>query len=174
MALPSVPGIPDRPPQRGTVLTPAGASALRVLVVDVRPERRELVRHLVEGTGLVEGDVGEAGSSAEAMDLLDQTDRDLAVVEIQMPVPEGLETIAALRRRSSDLKIVVCSFHGDAATKERALAQGADTYLDKPVNAQSLAAALRRLFPEETGELDQPSGSETDLRPLEQPQPSGR
>ena len=170
MALPSVPGVTDRPPQRGTVLTPTGANPLRVLVVDVRPERRELVRHLVEGTGLVvAGDVGEAASSAEAVDLLDRSDRDVAVVEIQMPVPEGLEAIAALRRRSSDLKIVVCSFHGDAATKELALASGADTYVDKPVNAESLAAVLRRLFPEETG-----STVETDLRTLEQPQPTGR
>lgn len=169
MALPSVPGVTDRPPQRGTVLTPAGANPLRVLLVDARPERRELVRHLVTGTGLVADDVGEAGSSAEAVDLLDQSDRDVAVVEIQMPVPEGLETIAALRRRSSELRIVVCSFQCDTATKEQALAQGADTYVDKPVNAESLAAVLRRLFPEEAR-----SGIETDLRPLEQPQPSGR
>jgi CheY-like chemotaxis protein len=146
-----------------------------VLLVDVRPERRELVRHLVEGTGMVEGDVGEAGSSAEAVDLLDQSDRDVAVVEIQMPVTEGLETIAALRQRSSDLKIVVCSFQCDEATKEMALARGADTYVDKPVNAQSLAAVLRRLFPE-TGELHQPPGSKTqpptDQQILEQPQPT--
>jgi CheY-like chemotaxis protein len=147
-----------------------------VLLVDARPERRELIRHLVEGTGLVGEDVGEAGSSAEAVELLDRSDRDLAVVEIQMPVPEGLETIAALRRRSSALKIVVCSFKVDEATKARALAEGADTYVDKPVNAESLAAVLRRLFPEtaETGGLHQPPGGETDLRPLEQPQPTGR
>jgi DNA-binding NarL/FixJ family response regulator len=123
----------------------------------------------VAGTGLVADDVGEAGSSAEAVDLLDRSDRDVAVVEIQMPVPEGLETIAALRRRSSDLRIVVCSFQCDAATKEQALAQGADTYVDKPVNAEALAAVLRRLFPEESG-----AGTGTDLRPVEQPQPSGR
>ena len=115
--------------------------------------------------------MGEAGSSAEAVDLLDQSDRDVAVVEIQMPVPEGLETIAALRRRSSDLRIVVCSFQCDEATKALALARGADTYVDKPVNAESLAAVLRRLFPEETGELHQPPGSH-ETRSMEQPQPT--
>ena len=142
----------------------AEANLLRVLLVDARPERRELIRHLVEGTGLVGVDVAEAGSSAEAVDHLDREDRDVAVVEIQMPVPEGLDTIAALRRRSSELRIVVCSFHGDAATKELAMAHGADTYLDKPVNAESLAGVLRRLFPE--------AGSVSDPRPLEQPQPT--
>ena len=114
------------------------------MLVDARPERRELIRHLIEGTGLAGLDVGEAGSGAEAVELLDRSDRDVAVVEIQMPVSEGLEAIAALRRRSSDLRIVVCSFHGDAATKELALGGGADVYLDKPVSSESLKGVLRQ------------------------------
>lgn len=120
---------------------------LRVMLVDARPERRELIRHLVEGTGLAGLDVGEASSGAEAVELLDRADRDVAVVEIQMPVHEGLETIAALRRRSSDLRIVVCSFHRDPATKELALGGGADVYLDKPVNSESLKSVFRQFFP---------------------------
>lgn len=120
---------------------------MRVMLVDVRPERRELIRHLVEGTGLTGLDVGEASSGAEAIELLDRAERDVAVVEIQMPVPEGLETIAALRRASSDLRIVVCSFHRDPATKELALGQGADVYLDKPVNSEALKSVLAKFFP---------------------------
>ena len=41
------------------------AHPLRVMLVDARPERRELIRHLVEGTGLAGLEVGEAGSGAE-------------------------------------------------------------------------------------------------------------
>ena len=94
------------------------APLVRVMLVDARPERRELIRHLVQGTGLAGLDVEEAGSGAEAVELLDRVDRDVAVVEIQMPVNQGLETIAALRHRAPDLRIVVCSFHADPATKE--------------------------------------------------------
>src|SRR5690349_12798591 len=120
---------------------------LRVMLVDARPERRELIRHLVESTGLAGLDVGEAGSGAEAVELLNGADRDVAVVEIQMPVQAGLETIAALRRRSPDLRIVVCSFHRDPATKVSALESGADVYLDKPVSSGSLKVAFQQLFP---------------------------
>lgn len=120
---------------------------LRVILVDARPERRELVRHLVEGTGLAGVEVGEAGSRTEAVELLDRAERDVAVVEIQMPVQSGLETIAALRRRSSNLRIVVCSFHRDPATKELALGGGADVYLDKPVSSETLKAVFRQFFP---------------------------
>jgi CheY-like chemotaxis protein len=139
---------------------------LRVMLVDARPERRELIRHLVEGTGLAGLDVGEAGSGAEAVELLDRSDHDVAVVEIQMPVRLGLEAIAALRRRSSELRIVVCSFHGDPATKEQALGEGADVYLDKPVSSESLKGVFRRFFPEAPTIVPDP-------RPQEQPQPTG-
>jgi two-component system chemotaxis response regulator CheY len=141
------------------------ASLLRVLLVDARSERRELVRHLVESTGLADTDVGEAGSGAEAVELLDQADRDVAVVEIQMPVNKGLETIAALRRRSPALRIVVCSFHCDPVTKELALGGGADVYLDKPVSSETLKSVLREFFPE--------APTVRDALPLEQPQPTG-
>src|SRR5712691_11220143 len=96
-------------------------NTLRVVLVDTRPERRQLVRHLVESTGLVATDIGEAANTAEAVELLDREDRDVVVVEIQMPVSQGLETIAALRSHSPGLRIVVCSFHCAPATKERAL-----------------------------------------------------
>jgi CheY-like chemotaxis protein len=139
--------------------------SLRVMLVDARPERRELIRHLVEGTGLTGPDVGEASSGAEAVELLDQADRDVAVVEIQMPVDQGLEAIAALRRRSSDLRIVVCSFLTDPATKERALGGGADMYLDKPVSSEALKGVFRQFFPE-ARPVPAP-------KPQEQPQPTG-
>ena len=77
---------------------------------------------------------------------------------------QGLEVIAALRRRSSALRIVVCSFHGDPATKELALGGGADVYLDKPVNSESFKS-LRQFFPD--------ARTAPDARPQEQPQPIG-
>ena len=136
-----------------TVEARESGKALRVMLVDSRPERRELVRHLVASTGLAAAEIAEAANAAEAIALLDRGDRDVIVVEIQMPVSLGLETIAALRSRSSGLRIMVCSFHRDPTTKALALAQGADAYLDKPVSSVLLKAVLREFFPEP------PSGS---------------
>jgi CheY-like chemotaxis protein len=144
---------------------PAGdGSALRLMLVDTRPERRLLVRHLVESTGLAATDIGEAASTAEAIELLDHQDRDVAIVEIQMPVSQGLETIAALRSRSPGLRIVVCSFRCDSATKERALGQGADAYLDKPVSTSHLKALLRGFGSEPSSGSEAPP--QEDLQPL--------
>lgn len=125
----------------------AETTALHVLLVDDRPERRELMRHLVASTGLVAEDVAEAPALAEAMAILDRDDQEVVVLEIQLPVSVGLEAIATLRGRSADLRIVVCSFHGEAATKAQALASGADAYLDKPVSSLSLQDLLRGFGP---------------------------
>jgi CheY-like chemotaxis protein len=130
------------------------AHLLQAVVIDARPERRQLVRHLVASTGLVAMEIGEAADAAEAVELLRLQDRDVAVVEIQMPVSHGLETIAALRSLSSGLRIVVCSFHVDPSVKEQALAEGADAYLDKPVSAFSLKTLLREYFPDAPVALD--------------------
>jgi DNA-binding NarL/FixJ family response regulator len=117
----------------------------RVVLVDVRAERRQLMRHVVEGgeTGAIV--VAEADSESAALLLVEQQHADAVVLDIQMPVEQGLQAIAALRNRFSRLAIVVCSFHLDGKTRERALAQGADVYLAKPISPRELNAAIRNL-----------------------------
>lgn len=132
----------------GTSELGQACTALRMVLVDGRTERRQVLRRVIECTGLAATEIGEAASAAEAIELLDQQDRDVAFVEIQMPVSQGLEAISALRSRSPGLRIVVCSFHRDPATKESALALGADVYLDKPVNSHSLKTMLQGFFPD--------------------------
>ena len=109
----------------------------RVVLVDPREERRALMGVLVgQSPGLTV--VGTAGTLSQAIDTIRAEGAGAAVVEIQMPVPEGLEAVAGLRREFPDLRIVVCSFHDEAATREAARSQGADSYLTKPVTARDL------------------------------------
>ena len=89
--------------------------------------------------------VAEADSEATAVELVDREHADVVVVDVQMPVVEGLAAIGALRRRFAPLKIVVCSFALDGLTAERAMAEGADTCLTKPVRRKDLHGALTTL-----------------------------
>ncbi len=88
--------------------------------------------------------VGLAGSLSEAETQIQAKDADVALVEIQMPVTEGLTTIAALREHFPVLRIVVCSFHNDAATRDEARARGADGYLAKPFQVEDLLTIVDR------------------------------
>ena len=122
---------------------------VRAVVVDIRSERRQQIRYLLERS-LAPAEIAEADSRAAAIELVDRFHPDLVVLEIQMPLQEGLDTIAALHLVSPRPRIVVCSFHGDAATIQGALDRGADAYLTKPVNAADFGAALGPLPAERT------------------------
>jgi len=113
-----------------------------VVLVDVRAERLAVMRTLLDGTGLVRV-IGEADTQERALDEVARCGADVVVVEIQMPVAEGLATVSALRLRFPDLRIVVCSFHLGAETQRLALENGADTYIAKPVDVRALGRLLR-------------------------------
>jgi CheY-like chemotaxis protein len=126
------------------IAPPPTITRLRVVLIDVRAERRQLMRRVVEGTETGAIVVAEADSGASALELVGQEHADAVVLDIQMPVQQGLEAIAALRAEYADLAIVVCSFHLDKHTRAEALEAGAGAYLAKPISPRELNAALRQ------------------------------
>ena len=124
---------------------PSLPRTVRVVVVDPRVERRTLTRFMLE-IGEANADVvGEAGTRGEALTMLDQLEVDAVVLEIQMPVEEGLRTIADVRGRAPGVAIVVCTFLDEAQTRVLADGAGADGYMKKPVDARELVRALNEL-----------------------------
>ena len=114
----------------------------RVVLIDARADRRAVMRQVFEHSGVDAAVVGEADGETDALAVVEQHKADLAVVELPVPVTEGVATITALRARFPDLAIVVISFNTDTAVKEQAQAAGADAYLVKPVNAREVVAAI--------------------------------
>lgn len=129
-------------PRPSPPLDPSTPPLTQVVLIDARAERLAVMRALLEG-GTLAAVVGEAENEAGAVEVVGRTGADLAVIEIQMPVAAGLAVVAALRQHFPQLRIVVCSFHRDAATKQQALDNGADAYLAKPVDYAALGRLLR-------------------------------
>ncbi|MDQ2754669.1 MAG: response regulator [Actinomycetota bacterium] len=130
----------------GTTVAPnaplASRTAPRVVVVDDRHDRRQVMSHMITSSGSDIGVVGFAEDPASAVDAIERLHATAAIIEIQLPVEVGLKTVAALRGRYPDLRIIVCTFHQDHATRTAALATGADAYLGKPLSRRELFAAL--------------------------------
>lgn len=114
---------------------------VRVVAVDNRSERRGVTRQLLERS-FRPSQIAEADSRAAAVEMVGRYGPAVVVIEIQMPVEEGLGTIAEIGRMLPRPRIVVCSFRRDAATIQDALDQGADHYLTKPASSAELCAAL--------------------------------
>ena len=115
---------------------------LRVVVIDGRHDRRQLMTYVLEQSGHVIV-VGYADGPVTAVEAVHRLRPNAALVEIQLPVTQGLDTISTLRDDFPDLTIIVCSFHASSATKRAALDRGADAYLVKPFSLRDLRAALR-------------------------------
>jgi DNA-binding NarL/FixJ family response regulator len=116
----------------------------RVLVVDDTPEIRQLVRFTLELDGRFEI-VGEAEDGATAIDLTDSKDPDAVVLDLAMPVMDGLQAIPEIRRISPDTKILVLSGFDARRTSDEAIERGAHAYVEKGENISELASLLADL-----------------------------
>ena len=122
----------------------------RVLVVDDEADIRELVRELLERAGY---DVVEAPNGSEALKLFYSQQPDFVILDVQMPVLDGWETLARIRD-VSDVPVLMLTARAEELDKVRGLRAGADDYLTKPFGRQELlarvSANLRRAGTRET------------------------
>lgn len=105
-------------------------SDTRVVVVDDTPDLRELLCLALMRSGDFTV-VAEAGNGREAIEVVRRVRPDLVLLDLAMPVMDGLEALPVIRELCPDAKIVVLSGFGASAMAQRALATGADSYLQK-------------------------------------------
>ncbi|BCX46400.1 hybrid sensor histidine kinase/response regulator [Haloferula helveola] len=106
----------------------AATSIASCLIVDDHEKMRSLLRSLV-GAGIPE--IREAGNGAEGLDAFEEHRPDLVLMDIEMPVMDGISATRELVRRHPDAVVVVVTHHNDPAMHELALAAGARAFLLK-------------------------------------------
>ena len=119
------------------------ARPITLLVVDDHPAVRRGLRHCFE----LEADLlvlGEAADGHEALHKLDQFDPDVVVLDVEMPVMDGLSVAAKLREEGRRTRAVVLSVHDDSTTRARARAANVDRFVSKRSGAQTLLTAIRQ------------------------------
>lgn len=105
---------------------------MHALIVDDSRTMRLVIRRVLEGLGLT---VAEAGNGREALDLLEGgLAPDVALVDWNMPVMNGVEFVQALRldERFDRTRVMMVTSETEADQVARALAAGADEYVMKP------------------------------------------
>lgn len=122
--------------------------AHHVLIVDDSSAVRAFVRAALEDAPELDLEIEEAVSGFEALRLLPRQRFDLLILDINMPNIHGLELISMLRR-SDQYKatpVLVISSESSERDKQRAFELGADAFLAKPFDAESLLSEVQRLF----------------------------
>ncbi|MDE2572889.1 MAG: response regulator transcription factor [bacterium] len=116
-------------------------------VADDEREISELLRYTLER----EGHRVEIAADGPSALRLARTAIDALVLDIGLPVVDGIEVLRTLRREGRDLPVLILSARGDEVDRILGLELGADDYLAKPFSARELATRvrviLRRLAP---------------------------
>jgi two-component system chemotaxis response regulator CheB len=119
---------------------------IRILVVDDSVVIRKLLSDILSGDRALEV-VGAASDGRIALAKIALLKPDLVTLDVEMPVMNGLETLAALRKLYPKLPVIMFSTlteRGAAATLD-ALTLGASDYATKPSNVGSPAVAIERI-----------------------------
>ena len=114
----------------------------RILVVDDDAHIRQLVSHILSAAGF---QVETAADGREALEKLEQTRVDLAVLDIMMPRMDGWE-LCRLIRKTWTFPLIMLSAKGQTVDKVKGLELGSDDYLVKPFEAPELLARVRALL----------------------------
>jgi DNA-binding NarL/FixJ family response regulator len=115
---------------------------LRVLIVDDHPMVRDGLRSMLMGESI--DVVGEAGTGAEALDLVETVAPDLVLLDLGLPDMDGLTVLARLKEMSRAAVLVV-SMHAEPALVRRAVQAGAAGYVLKGVSRREFLAAIHAI-----------------------------
>ena len=112
------------------------------LIVDDSRVIRKVARHILEAMGFA---VDEAGDGQEALARCDHAMPDVILLDWNMPIMSGLEFIKLLRRREGgdEPKVVFCTTENDIAHIRAAIDAGADEYVMKPFDRETLQIKLQ-------------------------------
>jgi len=131
-----------------------GCLMTKILLVD---DERLLVKGLKRSLEADGYEVLAAYDGGEALLLLSKTAVDLVVLDIMLPIMDGLEVCRRLRQ-SSSIPVIMLTAKGDDVDKIVGLELGADDYLSKPFNTRELLARIKAIMrrtspPSPTGSL---------------------
>jgi DNA-binding NarL/FixJ family response regulator len=120
------------------------APAIRVLVVDDAGDLRALLKLVLEFDAEFTV-VGEAANGEEAIRLSAELQPDLVVLDIAMPVMDGMDALQQLHAVAPNTKVVMYSAYDSGWLAERAHGLGAAAYIDKTAGVVDLVGRLRSI-----------------------------
>ena len=123
----------------------------RVLLVDDEPTTRLYIRRLLQKHGV---DVSVARDGQEALDMLNRGNFDCMLLDVQMPVMDGVEATKKIRSSSSGFKnipVIALTAYAMSGDRDKFLQAGMDDYLAKPVDKDKLMAVLEKYMPYSRG-----------------------
>lgn len=115
--------------------------------------------------------IAEAHNGEQALKLIDSLQPDLVMMDVDMPVMNGLEACLQLRKSNPRVKVIILTMHDEPSLIRRIMEIGADAYLIKNSDQEKLRSAIEKViagekvFDEELLSNNQQTGNVFSLKP---------
>lgn len=116
----------------------------RILIVDDDEQIRPAWRRVMESEGYI---VREARNGREALDRIEEDSPDIMLLDLDMPVMNGPETLDIIRQRYPDLPVIVITAFGNSSLMEKAMTYAPFTVLNKPCLPDAVLKAVNQTIP---------------------------
>ena len=127
---------------RGLNVQSRAMNSTQIMLVDDNPGMLALFSRILKRGNY---DLLLACSAADALALLEQTTPDLIITDMLMPGMDGIELCRKIRtqRRTANIPLFVLTAWPDNASRDDAMAAGADEFLSKPISVDSFIGKVR-------------------------------
>jgi DNA-binding NarL/FixJ family response regulator len=93
--------------------------------------------------------VAEAENGMQLLNLLRHIKPDVLLLDIQMPIMDGLATLPEVKKLHPDIKVIMLSMHNDHSMISRMMELGANSYLTKESDSETIYQAVKTCYAEE-------------------------
>ncbi len=127
-------------------------SSVRILLAEDNITNQQVALGILKRLGL---GADAVANGQEALKALETLSYDLVLMDVQMPIMDGLEATRQIRDpgsavRDHDVPIIAMTAHAMQGDRKKCLNAGMNDYLSKPVSPEALARALKKWLPEDT------------------------
>ncbi|RLB69610.1 MAG: two-component system response regulator, partial [Deltaproteobacteria bacterium] len=115
---------------------------MKILLVDDEKIQRELLQGFLENQGY---EVVAAADGSRALEIVASTPVPLVLLDHKMPGLTGDEVLARMKEINPEIRALMITAYGDVDTAVKVMKLGADDFLSKPVNLETLLAKIRKI-----------------------------
>jgi len=119
---------------------------IEVIIADDHAVVRDGIKAIIEGKGKDIKIIGEASNGREVLEIAENNPADVYVLDLAMPILNGIETAACLRKMDTTCKIVILSMHDDRNLVNKALQYGVHSYILKDTASEEIIHAINEVY----------------------------
>lgn len=126
---------------------PEHVSEAKILLAEDNPINQQVASEILESAGI---SVVIANNGQEALDILGNDTFDAVLLDIQMPIMDGFQTIKAIRANEQlkDIPVIAMTAHALIGDREKSLHSGMDDHITKPIDPDLLIKTLSQWIPQ--------------------------